>query len=365
MKNHEDMNYDIVIVGAGPAGSTFAREIGNRGLKAAIIDGQSVSPNKPCGGLLAPDAQKLMAGYDLVLPKEVLADPQIFSVRTIDLEKNIERFYQRYYLNMDRHQFDAYLLSLVPEEVERINGRVMKITKMKESHQRRESDDGRFKFDVITEGGKAVTLTSKYVVGADGAASAVRKLFYKIPILRYVAIQQWFKIDMPPKTYYSCIFDEKTSESCSWTIHKNGYFIYGGCFKPKGCRQAFETQKKRLSAYLNYDFGEPIMTEACLACRPRRMKDFVTGKDGAWLIGEAAGFISASSLEGISFAIKSGSMLADAFNRGKGSREITSIYKKKALSLKLKLLTKVIKHKVIFTPWIRKIIMKSGIQSIK
>lgn len=351
--------YDIIIIGAGPAGSTFAREIKDKKLKIALIDGQSSGIKKPCGGLLAPDAQKLMAGYDFVLPKEVLADPQIFSVRTIDLERKIERFYQRYYLNMDRYKFDSYLLSLVPDSIERINGRVIKISRINRD------ESSLFSLDVKTESGDRVSIFSKYIVGADGASSIVRKTFYKVPILKYVAIQSWFRLDMPPKTYYSCIFDEKTGESCSWTIHKDDYLIYGGCFRLKGSREAFYKQKKRLSEYLKYDLGEPVMTEACLACSPRRMRDFVTGEKGAWLIGEAAGFISASSLEGISSAIKSGSILARAFNEAEDETEISKKYKRLTLKLRLKLLTKVIKHKIIFTPWIRQIIMKSGIRSIK
>ncbi len=351
--------FDIVIIGAGPAGSTFAREVAAKNLKTAIIDAQSIGAKKPCGGLLAPDAQKLMAGYDFVLPKEVLSDPQIFSVRTIDLERKIERFYQRYYLNMDRYKFDSYLLSLVPESVKRINGRALKISEI--------NLDGQniFSLELKTENGDVISISSKYVVGADGAASIVRKTFYKAPILRYVAIQSWFKLDMPPKTYYSCIFDEKTSESCSWTIHKDEYLIYGGCFKLKNSREEFYRQKERLSEYLKYDLGEPIKTEACLVCSPRRMKDFVTGEDGVWLIGEAAGFISASSLEGISSAIRSGSMLARAFMECDDKSGISKKYNRLAFSLKLKLLAKVIKHKIIFTPFLRQIVMKSGIRSIK
>ncbi len=352
-------DFDIVVVGAGPAGSTFAREIAGKGLKAAIIDGQSVLPPKPCGGLLAPDAQELMAGYDFVLPKDVLSDPQIFSVRTIDLEKKIERFYRRYYLNMDRYKFDKYLLSLVPQSVEQIGGKVVEIHK-----QRGASSEG-FLVKVRGANGETLEISCRYVVGADGAASIVRKTLFKAPILKYISIQEWFKTDAPPKTYYSCIFDEKTSEGCSWTICKDGYFIYGGFFPIQGSSEAFEKQKQRLSEYLNYDFGKPDKREACLVCSPRRMKDFVTGEKGAWLIGEAAGFISASSLEGISSAIKSGSILAQAFEKGQSSAEISKIYKKKAFKLKLKLMIKVLKHKMLFSPGLRKIIMKSGVQAIR
>ena len=46
----------------------------------------------------------LLARYDITLPKDVLVDPQIFSVKTIDLEAGLVRHYQRTYLNMDRRQ---------------------------------------------------------------------------------------------------------------------------------------------------------------------------------------------------------------------------------------------------------------------
>ncbi len=83
--------YDIVILGAGPAGATFARLMGEGGAgnqpgrKILLLDGQTERNKKPCGGLLAPDAQKALAHFDLVLPKSVLVDPQIFSVKTIDV----------------------------------------------------------------------------------------------------------------------------------------------------------------------------------------------------------------------------------------------------------------------------------------
>lgn len=76
--------YDIIVVGAGPAGSIFVSEIAKArpDLKILIIDGQQPTSAKPCGGLLAPDAQKLLAKFDLVLPKSILEDPQIFAVQT-------------------------------------------------------------------------------------------------------------------------------------------------------------------------------------------------------------------------------------------------------------------------------------------
>lgn len=48
-----------------------------------------------------------------------------------------------------------------------------------------------------------------------------------------------------------------------------------------------------------------------MVLRPSHPGDVSLGRDGAFLIGEAAGFISTSSFEGISFAMDSARLLAE------------------------------------------------------
>ena len=79
----------------------------------------------------------------------------------------------------------------------------------------------------------------------------------------------------------------------------------------------------------------------------------------------AAGFISASSFEGISSAIRSGSALADAFRNVENASEITKSYRKKTFSLRCKLFLKIWKRWFMYTPWVRSLIMRSGIESIR
>ena len=55
--------FDIAVIGAGPAGSTFARLAASGGKRILLIDGQDIYTKKPCGGLLAPDAQKVLAHF--------------------------------------------------------------------------------------------------------------------------------------------------------------------------------------------------------------------------------------------------------------------------------------------------------------
>ena len=44
------MRYDVIVVGAGPAGSTAARECANRGLSVLLLDKAEFPRDKPCGG---------------------------------------------------------------------------------------------------------------------------------------------------------------------------------------------------------------------------------------------------------------------------------------------------------------------------
>ena len=342
---------DILVIGAGPAGSTFTSQVAGSGYSVLLLDGQSEKTAKPCGGLLSPDAQELFARFDFTLPGGVLADPQIFSVRVIDLQKRREQYYRRCYFNMNRLAFDCYLLSLVPDSVQILQGRAIKLSA---------NTDGTYTAQIQTDE-EQQEIRCKYLVGADGASSLVRRTFFpKRTIKHYVAIQEWYEPQIPINPFYSCIFDPETSDSCSWTLFKNGYMLYGGAFASKGCREAFETQKSRLEAYFKVPFGKPVKTEACLVNSPRGKRDFLTGHGNIFLLGEAAGFISASSFEGISGAIRSGELLAQAFKK----KHPQSAYRHLCRSLKFKFWLKTKKRIVTHTPWIRHLVMKSGLTSL-
>ncbi len=345
--------YDIAIIGGGPAGATLARLL-DKSVRVVIIDKKTDSPEsfrKPCGGLLSPDAQKAFAEFDLTLPKSILVSPQIFSVRTIDLKTRCERHYQRFYMNLDRHKFDLWIQSLIPGHVSQICGRIKNISREK----------GRYILSAVGNDGGEKTIAAEKIVGADGAGSVVRKYLYPDKRIRtYTAIQQWFE-EENPNPFYSCIFDPETSDCCSWTISKDNSFIFGGAFAPKKCRENFEKQKKRLSEY-GFKFGKLQKTEACTVLRPRSPFDICTGKDNAFLVGEAAGLISPSSLEGISFAVNSARILSEVLN-GK-EKALERKYSVRLIPMRIKIAVKVMKCPFMYFPPLRKIVMKSRVASI-
>lgn len=343
-------NYDVVILGLGPAGATLARLLG-KGLRVAAVDKKLAGPfRKPCGGLLAPDAQKALARFDLTLPREVLAGPQIFSVRTIDLASGQSRHYQRFYLNLDRHRFDLWMISLIPDAVELIGGAAVETARV----------DGGFRLTYVEDGVRK-EVYARYLVGADGSYSLVRRAFWPGgSIRRYVAVQQQF-LDANPSPFYSCIFDPANTDCYSWALSKDGRFLFGGAYPAKGCRARFERQKAALEAW-GFRFGEALETEACLVSRPAGPGDFRLAEKGAFLIGKAAGFVSPSSLEGISGAIHSGTALARVLSANIAEPELA--YRQAAAPLRRKMCLKLLKCPFMYQPFLRRAVMASGVSAI-
>jgi len=343
--------YDIAIIGLGPAGATLARLL-NKKYKVIIIDRKKTESGKCCGGLLSPDAQKILAQFDICLPKDVLADPQIFSVRTIDFDNNIERFYQRFYVNMNRTKFDNFLISLVPENIEICNDSVCTTIEREESA---------YCLELKTKGVKR-TVQSKIVIGADGANSIVRNTFYKNnKIDKYIAIQEWYE-DEKNSPFYSCVFDKAITDSYSWTISKDNYFIIGGAFPVKNSNAKFEMLKEKIKNR-GVSFEKLIKREGCFVYLNKGVMGTCTGKHGAYLIGEAAGMISPSSLEGISYSMESARILAEIMNRDLNN--IGYKYFMGTLGIRIKLWLKIFKMPFMYNKILRCIIMKVGIKAIK
>ncbi len=352
--------YDIVIVGSGPAGTNLARLIGDK-YNVLLLDKRDLENENPknlttkcCGGLLAPDAQKMIAKLGLGIPKDILVDPQLFAVRTIDLTNDLERLYQRFYFNMDREKFDRWLVSTLPTCVDKkFNSLFKSFTEVPGGYEIR-----------YIHNKQEISAKTKVIVGADGAFSRLRNSISKdinTPE-KYIAIQEWF--ECPHHTpYFTAIFDEEISDFYSWIIPKNNYLLLGSSLRPKeNTRKKYDILKTKLNQ-LGFNFDNKIKTEGAYIYRPKKVSQFYVGKDGIALVGEAAGAISPSSAEGISYALKSSLYLAQSLEEGFDG--FLDRYKQKVNDIKLNLFIKNLKSPAMYNRFLRQLAMKSDLQSIR
>jgi len=352
--------YDIVIVGAGPAGATLARLIGEK-YKVLLIDKrdpENKNPknhtNKCCGGLLAPDAQKMIAKLGLGIAKDILVNPQLFAVRTIDLTNKLERLYQRFYYNMDREKFDKWMVSIIPASVDKkFNSFFKNFAQIPCGYEIR-----------YVYNGEERSAKTRVIVGADGALSRLRKSISKginIPE-QYIAIQEWFACPyiIP---YFTAIFDEEISDFYSWIIPKEKYLLLGSALSPRDNTWEKYNRLKTKLTELGFNFENKVRREGAHICRPKKLSQFYPGRDCIALVGEAAGAISPSSAEGISYALRSSLYLAESLEEGIDG--FLDRYKQKVKDIKLNLLIKNLKSPAMYNPFLRNLAMKSGLQSIK
>jgi flavin-dependent dehydrogenase len=352
--------YDLAIIGAGPAGATLARLVGQR-YRVMLVDKRSLPPDpyhiptgKCCGGLLAPDAQRLLSRLGLGLPREVLVEPQIFVVRAIDLPLGLSRYYQRFYMNMDRARFDAWLRSLIPPAVNmRLGCHLVSFSRRNDYFEL-----------TLKEGGELRQERAKILVGADGAFSKVRRLAFPGHSLppAYIAIQEWVAA-AAPLPYFSALFDPEITDFYAWTIPKGEHLLIGAALKSGDeAPEKFVLLKQKLKAY-GYRLGKVERREGAWILRPRRLAEILTGGPSIALVGEAAGFISPSSAEGLSYALASALILAEVLNVS--LEHLDRHYARQSLTLKLNILLKNLKSPFMYNPLLRRLVMATGLNSLK
>ncbi|KYH32632.1 geranylgeranyl reductase family protein [Neomoorella mulderi] len=295
------MNYDVIICGAGPAGSTCGRLLARRGLKVLILDKARFPRYKPCGGGLTGKALgELEPGWEKL--SEDSTREVIFYHRQ---ERPINIVYQQPVIRMvGREKLDAWLLEQAAAAGATIR-------------------DG-YRVTAVAETATGVTIYGEdgsifqgdFLVGADGARSLVRK---SLPFNTGTAAGVTLECEIP--------VDEGVLAEYRGRVHLSYGGIpagYGWIF-PKGDHLSvgigsFTRQVKGLQRYFQ-DFcrGMGLKIPEGIRCRGAVIPA-ASGKAGtlhtgrAVLAGDAAGLVDPFSGEGIYYALRSGRLAAEAIS---------------------------------------------------
>ncbi|MBL0103838.1 MAG: geranylgeranyl reductase family protein [Bacteroidetes bacterium] len=167
--NSSTTYFDVIISGAGPAGTACALALKQVGLKVALIDKAEFPRDKVCGDAIGSRAARVLKNIDPKLADELEAFPQKSKSSGWKLVapngKEVKLLFVNYGYVSAREHFDNFLLNLVRKHTSTTIMTGVKITSVNYS------ESG---VDVNLENGSK--LNCKMIVGCDGAHSIVRKL---------------------------------------------------------------------------------------------------------------------------------------------------------------------------------------------
>jgi flavin-dependent dehydrogenase len=295
-------NYGTVVAGAGPAGVMAAFHAARRG-SVLLVDSSPLPRDKSCGGMLNEYTQHFLAEFG-ELPSTMTLDPKWVHFRYHDWDRRILKPTELRFLNVGRREFDDWLVSLLPDNVT-----VLGVNSVVAFEQ----DDKAVRV-TIKNGTAERVVSCEYLVGADGPRSSVRRKLGVGAFATYVTLQDFCRVEGPIEPYFDCIYMRDIGDSFgyAYVVPKGDVAIIGSVFYPKTKRphekhdQVISTLKERLP------LGESIKREAWVALSVRHPDDVVPGLGRVLLAGEAGGFMSPSSGEGISYALNTGRLAGNA-----------------------------------------------------
>src|SRR5579875_3710388 len=101
------MRYDVIVAGAGPAGSTAAREAAAKGASVLLLDRARFPRDKPCGGGVNVRAANLLPFSLAPVIERTISGIEV----TVNLEHRFARSYPRPLTYMtQRARLDAFLV---------------------------------------------------------------------------------------------------------------------------------------------------------------------------------------------------------------------------------------------------------------
>jgi geranylgeranyl reductase family protein len=319
------MKYDVAIVGAGPAGSTTAKFLSEKGFKTLLLDKEKFPRDKPCGGGLP---MRVLQRFPYVVNDKIIesysSSGTVFSPslqHQIEISKSTPLM-----ATTLRKKFDFELVKYAREA-----GAVFQ-EGTPVSNIQITNDKARV---ILSDG---TGIDSEIIVGADGVNSIIAKNMglRKMGTEKGVCVLQEFKVDEKimddyfKKSRHCYVHSRfKTVAGYGWVFPKKGHLNIGF-----GIIQVDKTQDQKLNLLECLQEYLALLKEKDLI--PQHLQEAPV-KGGALLahplektygnrlllVGDAGGFINPLSGEGIYYAMTSGQIAAEVISEALEKKQTT------------------------------------------
>ena len=300
--------YDVIVVGAGPAGATLAYQLAKRGVGVLVLEKEKLPRYKCCAGGVTSKAARLL-DFDI---SEVVEDV----VHEVSFTFNMGRPYlgrhsQPLIYTVMRDAFDHFLVKRAQQMgAELIDGQRAKRIQV--------SADW---VEIITADS---SFRSRLAVGADGTYSMVaRELGMRRAIEYLVGMES--EIAVPEQELPRWRSRVHIDLGCvpggyAWVFPKRNHLSIGaGCLvsRAKSLRRTYQKFLNSLG------IGSYTIVRSGSHLIPTGAKGGLVWHDRALLLGDAAGLTDPLTGEGIYYAIQSAQLAApviEGFLAGRGAR---------------------------------------------
>ncbi|MFJ9127405.1 geranylgeranyl reductase family protein [Streptomyces sp. NPDC102340] len=294
--------WDVVVVGAGPAGASAAYAAASAGRRVLLLEKAELPRYKTCGGgIIGPSRDSLPPGF--VLPFKDRINAVTFSLN--GRYTRTRRSKKMLFGLINRPEFDAQLV----EHAQKAGAELRTGATVTSVEQHGSAVPDRRTVAVGLQGGE--TILARSVVGADGSASRIGAhvgvemdqvdlgLEAEIPVPQSVA-EDWqgrVLIDWGP-----------IPGSYGWVFPK-GDTLTVGVISAKGEGAATKRYLEDFIARLGLAGFEPSISSGHLTrCRA---DDSPLSRGRVLVCGDAAGLLEPWTREGISFALRSGRLAGE------------------------------------------------------